>query len=267
MLEIDEKYQLRAGETPRIKTGSLISGDSIIEFVEPDAKEFLARFDGFGGAPRDGVIDEREMLASEQILGDREFISKGEVVTDPMEAFGDMASLANSLQRVAEKLDNILSVAQENFGGDQTPLRDVSNKMQATLDNINTTVGTINRIGTQVERANIPNLVAEALTTLPGLIQKAEGTLNQMQNTLKGIEEFSDSLETIGREFEGIGETVRSAMENANRAIGNIAEITDPISDRSEEIAEHLANAIGHIEALSADVKLFVRLQIGRAHV
>jgi phospholipid/cholesterol/gamma-HCH transport system substrate-binding protein len=259
LLEIDRSYELLVGEVPRIKTGSLISGDSIIEFVEPDSKELLTRFDGFSGSPKDGVLDERELQASQQVIGQQDFIAKGEVVPDPLEAFGDMAGLANSLQRVAERLDNILSVAQDTFGGDNTPIRDVTNRMQTTLDNINVTVGTINRIGTQIERANLPDLVAEALNTLPGLIQKAEGTLTQLQSTLKGFEEFSDSLESIGGEFQGIGETVRSALTNADQAIGNLAEITEPISQRSDQIAANLGSALANIEGLAADLKIFAR--------
>jgi phospholipid/cholesterol/gamma-HCH transport system substrate-binding protein len=259
LLEIDQNYQLLVGEVPRIKTGSLISGDSIIEFVELDSKELLTRFDGFSGSPRDGVLDERELQASQQVIGQKDFIAKGEVVPDPLEAFGDMAGLANSLQRVSEKLENILSVAQDTFGGDNTPIRDVTSRMQSTLDNINVTVGTINRIGTQIERANIPDLVAEALNTLPGLIKKAEGTLTQLQSTLKGFEEFSDSLESIGGEFTGIGDTVRSALTNADQAIGNLAEITEPISQRSDQIASNLANALSNIEGLAADLKVFAR--------
>lgn len=259
LLEIDGDYELLVGEVPRIKTGSLISGDSIIEFVEPDTKELLTRFDGFSGSPKDGVLDERELQASQQVIGRQDFIAKGEVVPDPLEAFGDMAGLANSLQRVAERMDNILSVAQDTFGGDNTPIRDVTSRMQTTLDNINVTVGTINRIGTQIERANIPDLVAEALNTLPGLLKKAEGTLTQLQSTLKGFEEFSDSLESIGGEFQGIGETVRSALTNADQAIGNLAEITEPISQRSDEIAANLGNALANIEGLAADLKIFAR--------
>lgn len=259
LLEIDGDYELLVGEVPRIKTGSLISGDSIIEFVEPDTKELLTRFDGFSGSPKDGVLDERELQASQQVIGRQDFIAKGEVVPDPLEAFGDMAGLANSLQRVAERMDNILSVAQDTFGGDNTPIRDVTSRMQTTLDNINVTVGTINRIGTQIERANIPDLVAEALNTLPGLLKKAEGTLTQLQSTLKGFEEFSDSLESIGGEFQGIGETVRSALTNADQAIGNLAEITEPISQRSDQIAANLGNALANIEGLAADLKVFAR--------
>jgi phospholipid/cholesterol/gamma-HCH transport system substrate-binding protein len=259
LFEIDRTCELLVGEVPRIKTGSLISGDSIIEFIDPDPKELLARFDGFSGSPRDDVLDEREMQASQQVIGQQDYIAKGEVVPDPLEAFGDMAGLANSLQRVAQKLDNILSVAQDTFGGDTASIKDVTGRMQTTLDNINVTVGTINRIGTQVERANIPNLIAEALTTLPGLIKNAEGTLTQLQRTLKGFEEFSDSLESIGGEFTGIGETVRSALINADEAIANLAEITEPISQRSDQIAANLGNALANIEGLAADLKVFAR--------
>lgn len=94
---------------------------------------------------------------------------------------------------------------------------------------------------------------------MPGLIKKAEGTLTQLQSTLKGFEEFSNSLESISGEFQGLGETVRSALVNADQAIGNLAEITEPISQRSDQIAANLGNALSHIEGLSADLKVFAR--------
>jgi phospholipid/cholesterol/gamma-HCH transport system substrate-binding protein len=259
LLEIDRNYELLVGETPRIKTGSLISGDSIIEFVDPEEKELLSRFDGAAGTPRDGVLDEREKFISSQVIGEQEFVARGEVIPDPLEAFGDMAGLANSLQKVAEKLDNILNVAQDTFGGGNAPVREVTDKLQLTLDNINNTVGTINRIGTQVERANLPDLVAEALNTLPGLMRKAEGTLTQMQSTLRGFEEFSNSLESIGMEFKGVGQSVRSAIEHADEALINVEQITKPIAARSDLIAENLTRALSNVEALATDLRQFSR--------
>jgi phospholipid/cholesterol/gamma-HCH transport system substrate-binding protein len=257
LLEVDSEFELRVGETPRIKTGSLISGDSIIEFIEPDSKELLARFDGAAGTPRDQVLDEREVAASQAIIGSQDFISSGEVVPDPLEAVGDLVGLANSLQRVAERLDNILSVAQDTMGGGDLQVRDVAKSFKDTLDNINSTVSTINRIGGQVESAQIPNLIADALNEVPKLFREAQGTLTQLQRTLKGFEEFSVSLEGIGQEFVGIGDTLKSAVKNADRAIANIAEITEPISQKSDVLTENLVNALANIEALATDLRIF----------
>lgn len=257
LLEIDREYELRVGETPRIKTGSLISGDSIIEFVEPEPRELLTRFDGSAGSPRDQVLDEREMAASQAVIGPQDFIASGQVVPDPLEAVGDLVGLANSLQRVAERLDNILTVAQDTIGEGDLPIREVTKSFKETVDNINVTVSTINRIGTQVERAQIPDLIADALNEVPKLFREAQGTLSQLQTTLKGFDEFSRSLEGISSEFEGIGETVQSAIKNADQAIGNIAEITEPISQRSDVLADNLVRSLGHIEALAADLRVF----------
>jgi phospholipid/cholesterol/gamma-HCH transport system substrate-binding protein len=204
-------------------------------------------------------LDEREKFISSQVIGEQEFVARGEVIPDPLEAFGDMAGLANSLQKVAEKLDNILNVAQDTFGGGNAPVREVTDKLQLTLDNINNTVGTINRIGTQVERANLPDLVAEALNTLPGLMRKAEGTLTQLQSTLRGFEEFSNSLESIGMEFKGVGQSVRSAIEHADEALINVEQITKPIAARSDLIAENLTRALSNVEALATDLRQFSR--------
>ncbi|MBM3963471.1 MAG: MCE family protein [Planctomycetes bacterium] len=257
LLEIDREFELRVGETARIKTGSLISGDSIIEFVEPDDRELLTRFDGWSGSPRDGVLDEKEAAASQAIIGAQDFVAKGEVVPDPLEAVGDLVGLANSLQRVAEKLDNVLTVAQDAVGGTNTPIREVTESFRDTLDNINSTVSTINRIGSQVERAELPKLVASALDEVPVLFKRASETLVQLERTLKGFEEFSISLEGLGKEFDGVGDSVRSALKNANEAIENIAEITEPISQKSDVLANNVVRALANIEALATDLRVF----------
>ncbi|MEI8213288.1 MAG: MlaD family protein [Planctomycetota bacterium] len=257
LLEVDREYELRVGETPRIKTGSLISGDSVIEFVEPNPKEILARFDGSAGSPRDQVLDEREFAAAQAVIGPQDFISSGQVVPDPLEAVGDLVGLANSLQRVAERLDSILSVAQDTIGDGELPIRDVTRSLKDTIDNINVAVGTVNRIGTQVERAQIPDLIAEALNEVPKLFQEAQGTLTQLQRTLRGFEEFSQKLEGISGEFEGIGESVKSAMKNADEAIANIAAITEPLSQQSDVLTGNLMRSLANIEALAADLRVF----------
>lgn len=259
LLEIDREFELMAGETPRIRTGSLISGDSIIEFVEPSNASLLARFDGSANSPRDGVLDEREMAVAQAPIGEREFVARGEVVPDPLEAVGDLVGLTNSMQKMAERLDNVLAVAQEMAGGEEGSIRDAAQTFKATLDNINNTVTTINRIGSQVERAQIPDLVAEALAAVPELFKEAQTTLSQLQRTLKGFEEFSIQLEAISKDFDGIGEDVRSAMANADRAIENIAEITEPLSERSDEIADNLVRSLANIDALAADLQVFAR--------
>lgn len=259
LLEVDREFELLAGETPRIRTGSLISGDSIIEFVEPNSASLLARFDGSAGSPRDGVLDEREMSEAQLPIGEKEFIAKGEVVPDPLEAIGDLVGLANSMQRMAERLDSVLAVAQDMVGGKEGSIRQATETFKSTLHNINNTVSTINRIGNQVERAQLPQLVAEALNAVPDLFKEAQGTLAQLQRTLRGFEEFSVQLESLGKEFDGIGENVRSAIKNADTAIANIAEITEPISHRSDEIAENLVRSLASIEALAADLSVFAR--------
>jgi phospholipid/cholesterol/gamma-HCH transport system substrate-binding protein len=259
LLEVDREFELLAGETPRIRTGSLISGDSIIEFVEPTSTSLLTRFDGSAGSPRDGVLDEREMAVAQASIGEREYVARGEVVPDPLEAVGDLVGLANSMQKMAERLDSVLSVAQDLVGGEEGSIRDAAQTFKSTLDNINNTVTTINRIGTQVERAQIPELVAEALNAVPELFKEAQGSLAQLQRTLKGFEEFSVQLESLGKEFDGIGDNVRSAIKNADEAIANISEITEPISQRSDELAENLVRSVANIDALVADLRIFAR--------
>ena len=61
-LELDSQYRVPASSLPRIGTGSIITGDAVVEFIRvaDDSPSLIERFDGVGGSPVDGILDERE---------------------------------------------------------------------------------------------------------------------------------------------------------------------------------------------------------------
>ncbi len=233
-MELERKVELRKGEVPRIVSGSIITGDAVIEFVEPTPESNLRRFDGSMGTPRDGVLDVRESAAINEFISDRSFLDGGEVAKDPFESLTRLEStlvpVLTTVERALARIDSIGASVQEVVGQDNGPIREMVTSIKATADDVQTTVNTVNRVVMQFENAQNPNAIANGLTMLPDLFKEAQTTLAQTQRTLKGFEQFSASLEGLGKEFEGIGETIREAVENANVAIKNIADITDPVS-------------------------------------
>ena len=260
-MELDRKVELRKGEVPRIVSGSFITGDAIIEFVEPTLESNLRRFDGTMGTPRDGVLDARESAAINEFITDNSFLDGGEVAADPLESMarleGTLVPALTTIERALARFDSIGASIQEVVGGGSGPVRELVTSVKSTTDNINTTVNTVNRVVTQFESAQIPNAITYVLTGLPDLFKEAQTTLAQTQRTLKGFEQFSASLEGLGKEFEGIGETIRKAVENASVAIENIAEITEPVSKNSEVLVANAVTALANLDTLAMDLKRF----------
>lgn len=264
-LELERKNELQIGETPRIKTGSIITGEAVIEFVPPTREMLLRRFDGTAGTPRDGELDEAELAASAKPITDNSFLSDGQVMGEPIEALLEMqaqfAPVLASMDRTINRFDTVAAAIQDVLGDGTGPVREVMTSAKTTLDNINGTVGTINRVATQIERAEIPRAVADGLTVLPDLFKEAQTTLAQTQRTLHGFETFSASLEEIGKDFDGIGESVKKAIDNANVAIENIAEITDPVAKNSDQLVANAVSALANLDSLSVELRKFsVRL-------
>ena len=258
-MELERKVELRKGEVPRIVSGSIITGDAVIEFVEPTPESNLRRFDGTMGTPRDGVLDARESAAINEFITDNSFLDGGEVAKDPFESLTRLEStlvpVLTTVERALARIDSIGASVQEVVGQDNGPVRELVTSIRATANDVQTTVNTVNRVVMQFENAQIPNAIANGLTLLPELFQEAQTTLAQTQRTLKGFEQFSASLEGLGKEFEGIGDTIREAVDNANVAIKNIADITEPVSKNSDVLVANAVRALANLDTLAMDLK------------
>jgi len=260
-MELDRKVELRKGEVPKIVSGSIITSDAVIEFVEGTPESNLRRFDGTMGTPRDGILDAAEAAAINEIISDRSYLRGGEVATDPIESLArleqTLVPLMSTVKNAVERFDSIGASIQEVIGNGDGPIRDMVTSIKETSNGINTTVNRIGNVVKQVEDAQLPDALANALAEIPSIFKEAQTTLTQTRNTLRGFEKFSTSLEGLGKEFEGIGETIRKAVDNANTAIENIAEITEPVSQNSEALVANAISALDNLNALSADLKKF----------
>ena len=260
-LEIKGEYQIKKDELAMIMMGSLITGDSVVEFVEPSKQSLLTRFDGIAGTNPDGILDETEQRLSQELVVDRGYYKGGEVAKDPLEA---LASVGPAFER----FDQIAAILQESINSGTGPIKNMADSVQTTLNSISETSSTINRVARQLEEARVGDAISRSIALLPQLFTEAQTTLQQTQRTLKGIESFSNSLEGIGKDFEGIGTSVKDAVANANRAIENIAEITEPVKENSAELVERAASLLANLDVLSTDLRKFAnRLNDGNGTI
>ncbi len=249
-MELDSQYKIRASEVARIGTGSIITGDAVVEFVQPTDEERLVRFDGSGGSPKDGSLDANEQAVAASVLAQGDYVANGagKVAPDPLEAlikmqesFGPtLASLEptfRAVQRASEQVDGLAGdIRQVIGGGDGTgtgsgPIQKISQKAEETMGNLDKTLNAIEGL------FNDPKLrlaIGDAAEKLPTLIREAEGVMTQTRATIAS--------------FEGVGKAAEETMKN-------VSEFTKPLGEKGDKIVTDALRTLNNLDALLADIR------------
>lgn len=235
ILEIDSKYQIRNGELYRIGTASLITGDSVVEVLSPTPESLLARFDGAGGAARNGQLDENEQLVAASYLKDTDYIEGGLVAEDPLNAFLKMQdSLGPTFVAVEKAGTQVAALAQDIrgvIGGGDGQLNQLTKKIEGTLENFNQTLDAIENLFANERLKTAIDSTAEGL---PKLLNEAESLFAQAKSTIAS--------------FEGVGKEAEAAMKN-------ISEFTEPLGDNGEKIIADAMRTLNNMNLLMADLR------------
>ena len=234
-LELDGQYTVRAGEQPRIAKGSFITGDAVVELIQPDARQLLARFDGTGGSPVDGVLDQNERTVADQPLKAGDFYSGGIVVPDPMDALMNMqqsvAQTLGSIETAGNQVTALAGDVRKMIGSGDGELGRITRKAEQTIDNLNTTLASVNRI---INDPRIGNTLETINQRLPQIINEAEGVMQQTASTLKA--------------FEGVGREATKTMQN-------VESFTKPFADQGDDFVNEAKRSIENLNGLVADLR------------
>jgi phospholipid/cholesterol/gamma-HCH transport system substrate-binding protein len=260
-LELQNKHKILQRDQCRIRHGSLITGESIVEFLDGNDASLLARYDGAAGTPRDGLLDQDEMVIANSILKDGDYLRGGTVQPDPFGLVVDIQStLATTLQSVDraavriegsfENLQEILGGGKGELGGFANDAKEAIKQFKQTTETVNRTAETFNktaesanRVFEQIERARIPEALAEVMVKLPDIIDEVEQTVQQTRSTVK-------SFETVGSNFQEVGKT-------ANEALQNIRDFTKPLGGQSNRVIEDVLRTVNNLDALLVDLRRF----------
>lgn len=234
-LELDSQYTVLAGHQPKIGTGSLITGDAVVEFVKPTPENLLARFDGTGGSPRDGILDANELGVLNEPIKDGEYYKGGSVAPDPFDALLSMQeSFGTTLTAIETAGNQVTALAldvRQMIGGGDGELKEIARQTKITIENFNQTLDAIEEL---FRDENLKQALGTMATRLPQLITEAEGVMQQTQDTLAA--------------FEDVGRAAEATMQN-------VTEFTDPLGDQGEKIVSDAARAIENLDALLIDLK------------
>jgi phospholipid/cholesterol/gamma-HCH transport system substrate-binding protein len=253
-LELEKRYPIKAGEIARIKNGSLITGDAVIEFLPATRPSLIARFDGVNGI-KDGDLQSDELDIANAFLKDQDLLKGGEVASDPLESVLAMQDNFSTTLQSIDKAGNEISLLARDvralMGTQDGSVQNIFKKTEQTIDNFNQTLDSV-----------------EAILGDPKLRQALIASIEQFPEVVRKSSEVIDQTKLTLKNFEKVGEAAESALKNADDALGNVAQITEPLAARAPEATDDILRTIDNLDALLLDLRRFsARLNSGNGTV
>ncbi|QEF96997.1 mce related protein [Stieleria maiorica] len=259
---IDSKYRknLTHEYIPKIKTKSIITGDSKLEFVKGDEDELQAIHEG------------RLDTIRTQTYTDDQFISYGSPASDPFSlvlnledemrktleavqsASGSLQSVGDNVNQLVQNADGVVQNAEGQIGDVAQDARNALIEFQGAMRDIRNVIG----------NPELRDSLAEAFRELPVV-------LNEAQNTLQSTQKTFESFERVGQRFENVGvaaektvqnvdqtiDSVREAIESAQGTIENLEKITDPIAANSDQLVVQVLKSLANLDRTLVQVEAF----------
>ncbi|MCA9160593.1 MAG: MCE family protein [Planctomycetales bacterium] len=241
-LELDGKYKVRAQELPQIGKGSLITGDAVVEFVPPTQESLITRFDGTGGSPRDGILDENEMLLAATPIQDGDFFRGGRVAPDPLDALLNMqegfGTTLSAIETAGNQVTALALDVRKLLGSGDGAMQDVARKMDLTIDNFNDTLDAIEGL------FNDPNLKSSLDTLaarLPDIVNEAESVMKQTGDTLAA--------------FEDVGRAAEETVRGVTKTVEHVNQLTEPLGRNGEKLVGDAVRTLDNLNLLLTDLR------------
>lgn len=246
-LELDSKNTLLNRELCMIGPKELVTGEASVEFVAVDKNDpsVFARFDGIGGAPKDGAIDPQEDAIASSPIKNGDYLKGGVVAGDPMKFVVDMQKslepAISSVGRAANQIELLSATLRDALGNSEGGVQSVVEKTKDMMDNISKTSESIRRVLSQVENSRVPEAVAQILEKLPSIIDESELVVKQTRSTLK-------SFEQVGMNFQEVGRTANSTLQN-------IEDLTEPLKGEGQQIVANAMRTVENLDGLISDLR------------
>ncbi len=227
-MKIDQRYKIPTDRICRIGTGSLITGDAIIEWVPTRSRTNIPANIAFYNDQDHLDLTE---LPNESLQPDplQMFVDfEGEIHTTMMaigEASQAVREAGNEIKLIAQQFNRVLGkpVAADST---ETQIEAILNETRLALRNINAVMSDIREISGDVQ---VKQQLGATIKRLPTIAENVETTLDVAESTL--------------RQFGGVA--VRF-----ERIAANLEEVTGPLGERGESLAQDLANAVSNISEL-----------------
>ena len=232
-LAIDEGVTLRYHDICRIKMGSLLTGEAILEFSTATPSERLSYFD----VNNDGLLDEQETHQSQTVVSAGGDLSLGTVVVDPLSALltmqQNMTETFDSIQRAGGGIDqaaneftDLMKSLNNSFSDNESDLKKAVRKTEEAMTRF---AAAMTAIDTIVGDPQVTGKLKQAVQQFPVILQQASDTMDSVQVTMK--------------QFESVGEQAQVNLEHLQR-------FTQPLGERGEQLVESITSSVEDFDSL-----------------
>jgi phospholipid/cholesterol/gamma-HCH transport system substrate-binding protein len=236
-LRLDKDKPVRMNEYPRISTGSLVTGDAVVEFV----------------------LDENN--PKNDLLKDQDFLPDGVVVHDPFEVLinleGRMADAFTSIEDTATKASRILDNLQW-LGTDKGRIDQIVMKTESALDSFSRAMTSIDQVlGDEAIRKQL----SQALEDLPSVFREAKQTLEDTRKALAGFESVTRRADA---NLENLEQFTKPLSEHGDRIIASVegsAANLDALLEQLVHLVRGVNEGQGTVGRLVHDEEVYLQIK------
>jgi phospholipid/cholesterol/gamma-HCH transport system substrate-binding protein len=240
-LKMDARYRLARNQVCRISTGSLVTGDAILEWVEAD--EDTGRKTEF---IEDGDYSKSDLVPTDPIRMISEFEDQiGSVLVSIEGAGQSIDGAGQEVEVVAQRLNQILG-RKETVDAGETELESLVDELLLATRNFNSVMADIKQL---TGDENLKTQVRDAVQRLPRLFQNAEQVLLDAQDTLKEIKSVAlradknlayieDVTRPLGEKGEAISQNISESIKSVNILLDNLAQLSEALNNEKGTIPQ-----------------------------
>jgi phospholipid/cholesterol/gamma-HCH transport system substrate-binding protein len=248
-LKLSSQYPLRYNEECRIATGSLVTGDAVLEFVP---------------APK---------ITNKELIPDGEYLTNGRVESDPFEIIADLQDqlqpALRSIETAGNEVGKLANTMNTLLGSNDNQLGGIIQKTDLALDNFNKAMVSIDSLlGDELLRTQL----RQSIDKLPGALDQARGTLADMQGTLqkfslvavraeKNLANVEDFTAPLGQKGEAIVQNIVDSAASINELLANFAQLSQSLKNKEGTVGQLINNPelYDRLNRTLAEIELVVR--------
>lgn len=241
-LRVQSRYKLKQSEICRIRIGSMVTGDAVLEFVASNRKQLLQRFD----QNRDGHLDREEVNKTAELLQDGDYLRTGMVAEDPLQiimhmeqkmgdTFDSIEHAGAGIEKAADDFAMLMRNLNEFLGSNDGQLQGILTKTEVALDNFSRAMGLVSDLAGDPQ---FQKSLKQTLKDMPALFEQAKLTVTEARKAIRSFETMSES-----------------ATVNLN----NLQHLTGPLKQHGPGLAEDLVHTINSMDQLFTQLSTFSR--------
>ena len=218
-------------EICRIRTGSLVTGDAVLEFVTS-----------------------KDASLSDEVIPEGAYVKQGVVDTNPFEVITNMeGQIKLALDSIKVAGDDISTFARNMnslVGTKNDQLIRIVDKTELALENFNKAMASIDSV---VGDEQLQGRLRESVDKVPEMFDQAQNTLTEFQNTLSkfnavaaraehNLANIEEITAPLGEHGEEITQNLLESIRSVNELLANFARMSQSLQNKNGTIGQLINN-------------------------